>query len=41
MMEILPVPPDNSGANTGFMGVIPNTIFYYKCLHPENITGYP
>ena len=33
----LPVPPDNSGADTSVVGVIPSNIFYYTCLHPENV----
>jgi hypothetical protein len=33
----LPVPPDNSGANVGAVGTISPWIFYYKCLHTENI----
>ena len=34
---ILPVPPDNSGAIVGVVGQIPSDIFYYTCLHNENV----
>ena len=34
---VFPVPPDSSGAVTGVVGTIPSSIFYYKCLHEENI----
>jgi hypothetical protein len=35
--NVFPIPPDNSGAITTNVGVLPATIFYYHCLHRENI----